>query len=203
MSKRFAIPILTCVLVAAAAWADEQEMSSETPEQSAELAAAMETMAKLAAPGEHHEHIAKLAGNWTYRSTMWPAPGQPPIESEGTLEARMILGGRFLESTYKGDFMGTAFEGRGIDGYDNYTQKHTAYWIDSMGTMNLTFSGDCSDDHKVTTMEAAFVDPMTGQPMKFRSVTTLVDDDHFTFEAYMVSPEGEFKSMRLEASRKK
>jgi len=38
-------------------------------------------------------------------------------------------------------------------------------------------------------MEADFVDPVSGMETTMRSVTTMNDDDHYTFEAFM-RPEG-------------
>ena len=35
---------------------------------------------KLAAPGEHHQHLARIAGDWKAASKMWMEPGAPPIE---------------------------------------------------------------------------------------------------------------------------
>ena len=144
----------------------------------------MAAMMKLAAPGEHHQHLAKLAGDWKASSKMWMEPGAAPIESSGTMHIEPILGGRFTRSDYKGSFMGLNMQGMGLDGYDNYKKKHIGMWVDNMGTMMLTFEGTCSDGGRVTTTTAEFVDPATGKPTTMKSVVTLVDDKKFTFEAF-------------------
>ncbi len=133
-------------------------------------------LAKLAAPGEHHQHMQKLAGEWKTTSKMWMEPGKPPIESTGTMQVVPILGGRFLQSKFHGELMGRAFDGVGIDGYDNQKQKHIGMWIDSMGTMMLSFEGTCSEGGRVTTTLADYVDPTDGQAKTMKSVTTVVDD---------------------------
>jgi Protein of unknown function (DUF1579) len=142
-------------------------------------------MMKLAAPGEHHQHLARLAGDWKAASKMWMEPGAPPIESAGTMHVEPILGGRFVQSQYKGAFLGLNMQGLGLDGYDNVTHKHVGMWIDNMGTIMMTFEGTCTDGGRVTTTTSDFTDPATGKPTTMKSVVTLVDENKFVFEAYM------------------
>ena len=157
----------------------------------------MEAMMKLAQPGEHHKMLAMLEGTWKTQGTFWMVPGAPPTKSDGISKNTMIMGGRFLQSELKADFMGTPFTGLGIDGYDNASQKHIGTWMDSMGTMIMSSEGTCSDDHKVRTMISEFQDPATGKPMKMKQVITIVDSDKYIFEAYMVTSEGEVKAMEI------
>jgi len=163
---------------------------------------AMAAMMKLAAPGEHHQHLAKLAGDWKTAGKFWMVPGAPPDESSGTMHFEPILGGRFMQSHYKGAMMGMAFAGIGLDGYDNLKQKHIGMWIDNMGTMMMTFEGTCTDGGKVTTTTSSFTDPATGQAMTMKSVVTLVDANKMLFEAFMKPAGGEFsKSLEITYTR--
>ena len=171
-------------------------------EKKPEISPEMEAYMKLAAPGEHHKHLNHLVGSWTYVSTHWEQPGNPPTKSKGTADAKWILGGRFVESTMKGDYGGMAFEGRSLDGFDNQSGKYNGTWADNFGTMTMQFSGSCDKHGKVRTMMSSFKDPMSGQMMKYRAITTVVDKDHYTYEAYMTTPDGEFKNMELKATRK-
>lgn len=190
--------LLAASMTAALAGEEGGEM---TPEQ--KMAADMETYMKYAQPGEHHGHLEALLGTWETTITAWPGPGAEPMTMTGTMESRWILGGRFLESTYSGSFMGSEFTGLGIDGYDNYQQKYVGSWRDSMGTMTMFFEGHCSDAGKVRTMTAEFVDPASGQKMKNKGVTTIVDENTYRYESYMVLPDGsEFRNMELVATRK-
>ena len=166
-----------------------------------EMSPEMEAYMKLATPGEHHKHLDHMVGSWTYESTHWEKPGQPPTKSKGTGESKWILGGRFVESTMRGDYSGMPFEGKSLDGFDNQSGKYNGTWADTFGTMILQFSGSCDNDGKVRTMMASFKDPASGQMMKYRAVTTAVDKDHYTYEAYMTTPDGEFKNMELKATR--
>ena len=163
---------------------------------------AMAAMMQAAQPGEHHEHLQKLVGNWKTVGKFWMQPGTPATESDGTAEITSTLGGRFILTEFGGDFMGMAFAGMGMDGYDNNKKKHIGMWVDNMGTMMMTYEGGCSEGGKVTTMMTEFDDPMSGARMKMSGVTTLETDDKFTYEAYMETPDGtKFKAMEIVYTR--
>ena len=147
--------------------------------------AEMDAFMKLAQPGEHHKHLAHLAGKWKTSGQMFN-PGQPPVEMSGTMEASWILGGRYLQELHSANFMGQAFEGRSLDGYDNMTKEFFSTWIDTMGTGVMIFHGSCDDPCKVLTSTAEGPDPMTGKVMKTKTVTTFVDPDTYRFEMYTV-----------------
>jgi len=162
----------------------------------------MEEMMKLAQPGPHHEHLAAMVGSWTYTQKSWMDPSQPPMETKGTAEAKAILDGRFIETAYHGEFMGMPFEGHGIDGYDNLTKKHTGFWVDNLGTMSMNMTGSCDKGGKVTTLEATYLDPMTGKDSTFKMITTIVDKDHIHSEGWSKAGDDEFKMMEIEMTRR-
>ena len=76
-------------------------------------AAMHEAMMKAMTPGEEHKKLAQHGGDWTFTNKMWMAPGQPPMESGGTMHADVLLGGRYVEAIWKGSMMGMPFEGHG------------------------------------------------------------------------------------------
>jgi len=161
-----------------------------------------EYMEKYATPAEHHHHLEMLAGRWTTRTTFWAAPGAPPTESTGAAEHKMILGGRFLVTSYKGNFMDTPFEGMGLAAYDRYRNKYVETWVDSMGTMVLVSEGACDGTGKRRTVTAEFTDPMTGADTTFRSVYRIIDEDHYVLELHSSLPDGgEFKIFEIAHSR--
>jgi hypothetical protein len=174
--------------------ATPQEMQPQTKAQ-------IEAYEKLAQPGEHHKHLGSLAGKWKVTGKSWMAPGQPPIDMAGTMEASWILGGRYLQEVHKGTFFGKPFEGRSLDGYDNTTHEYFSTWVDNMGTGVMVFRGSCDDPCKVLTETAEGPDPMSGKMMKTKSVTTFVDPDTYRFEMYLVGEGQEAKMMEIVAKR--
>jgi len=166
-------------------------------------AAMHEAMMKAMAPGEPQKRLARLAGDWTFTNKFWMAPGQPAMESNGTMHGEVLMGGRYVEHTWKGSMMGAPFEGRGTDAYDNVAKQYAASWIDNMGTGIMYSTGTCDDAGKVCTYNGGYWDPMTGKKATMKSVITWLDDNTFTNEMYGNDPTGkEMKMMEITAKRK-
>jgi len=164
--------------------------------------AEMEAMMKAATPGEPQKKLARLAGDWTFTNTFW-MPGQPPVTSNGTMHGVVLMGGRYVEHTWKGDMMGMPFEGRGTDAYDNVGKEYVASWVDNMGTGIMHSTGTCDAAVKVCTYMAEMWDPMSGKKTSSRSVITWMDDNNFKNEMYGPGPDGkEAKMMEIVAKRK-
>lgn len=162
----------------------------------------MEVYRKLGTPGAPHNLLASMAGSWDAKVKSWMEPGKPPMESTGTSEDKMVLGGRFLRQEFTGDMMGTVFTGIGFTGYDNHTGKYESTWMDSMGTAILFFEGTADADGKTITQESRYDDPFKG-PMKWRSVTKILDERTHLFEMYSIDRNGkEEKMMEITYTRK-
>jgi len=165
--------------------------------------AEMEAFMKASTPGEQHKQIARLVGDWTFTNRAWMAPGQPPMESTGTIHAETILGGRYVHAVWQGSMMGMPFEGRETDGYDNVAKQYVSTWMDNMGTGIMQMKGTCEDNGKKCTSKGETMDAMTGKPSYMRSVVTWTGTDSFTNEMYGPGPDGkETKMMEIVAKRK-
>jgi hypothetical protein len=162
----------------------------------------MEIYKKVGTPGEPHKLLAKLEGSWTTRSRGWMEPDKPPVESTGTCEQRMILGGRYLRQEYSGDMMGQPYTGINILGYDNHTKKYQSVWIDTMSTGVYFFEGTAGKDGKVIMQECNYDDPVRG-PSLWRTVTRIKDDNTVEFEMFLTPKGGkEEKMMEMTIVRK-
>ena len=188
---------LACLLTVNALADDPETHGTEAPD----MEAAMEAMRKAAAPGEHHRFLASLAGDWTFDCQLWTEPGKPPEKTSGESKKTMILGGRFLQEDATGQMMGSVFHGRGVTAYDNAAAEFINTWIDDMGTTMAVARGQ--RDGSTLTMHGEYLDPMSGQTMKTRYTTRVVDADTHVFEYFMTMPgEPEYKSMEIEYTRK-
>jgi hypothetical protein len=192
-----------CLVVAAPAMSIAKDKKPEKQhEKQMDPKSVMETYERLATPGEPHKRMAGLAGSWTTTTKAWPEPGKPPIESSGSCEQTMLLGGRFLHMECTGEMFGQSFTGIGLNGYDNHTKKYMSIWMDSMGTAIYYMEGRASADRKTITQKGHYDDPIEG-PMTLRSVTKLVDDDTEIFEMYGAGKAGkERKMMEITYTRK-
>lgn len=200
MTRRTILIVLALAVVATASAA---RLAAQEPEQKQQQDAAMEAYLKYATPGEYHKYLEQFVGTWSTQSKFWTAPGAPPQESTGTAEHALVLGGRFVKVTYRGEMMGQTFEGMGFMGYDNYKQAFVDFWIDNFGTLMLTSEGQCDDTGKVITMNGSFDDPVTSQTVSYRTVYTFADPDHYTLEMFNQTPDGqEFKSLEILHTRR-
>lgn len=193
MKKSVCTMLILVAALAAAAFAGDDKKAAQAQQPDA---AGMQAMAAAMTPGEHHEHLKKLAGNHTYTMKMWMDPTAPPSESTGKRTAEFLLGGRFLQEKFTGTFMGMPFEGIGLIGYDNIKKEYVGTWIDNMGTGIMTSHGTC--DKSGWTMTGEATDPMTGKTWTSRSVVKIVDDNTFTMEMFGPGADGkEFKMFEM------
>ena len=148
-------------------------------------------------PGPEHERLKKLVGDW---DAVMEAGGQ---QSQCSASYKLICGGMWLASDFKGDFGGFEFQGHGLDGYDQHKKKYVGIWVQSMESAPMTFEGDYDPESKTMTMSGESVG-RDGKPQKFRTTTVTKDDDHFTFAMYMVDADGkEQQTFTIEYSRRK
>lgn len=162
----------------------------------------MQAMLAAMAPGEHHAHLAALAGTWDAEVSMWMAPGSEPMVSEGTAEMTMLMGGRVLQQVFKGSFMGMPFEGMGFIGYDNVRQQYVSTWMDNMGTGIAMETGTC-EGGKIFRSSGEYSDATTGSVVTMRSVHRIESPTRTTLEMYAQGPDGtEHKTMQVVYTRK-
>jgi hypothetical protein len=166
--------------------------------------AMMEKWLQVASPGAGHKALEPLVGTWDAKITMWMAPGAPPEESTGTSENKWVLGGRFVEQRYEGNFMGQPFSGVGYTGYDNLKKKYVGTWMDTMGTTIMVSEGSADATGKALTMTSTVDDIMTGKPTNIKNEIKIGDPDHHVMEMWGPDPTGkQFKTMEIRYTRKK
>ena len=67
----------------------------------------------------------------------------------------------------------------------------------------MTFRGDCDEECQVRTVSGEITDPVSGQKLTTKRVTTVVDENSYTYESFIITPSGaEFKNMELVAQRR-
>ncbi len=170
------------------------------PMDSAAMAKAWEN---YMTPSDMHKLIAADEGKWTGEIVSWMAPGAPPTPpSQVSAEVKMILGGRYQESIYKGDMMGMPFEGRGLLAYDNIKKKFINTWIDNMGTGVMVMEGTFEETTKSITLSGEMMDPSKGKEVIVRQVVTLSKKTQTTEMYYLAADGKEFKSMEIKLSKK-
>lgn len=166
-------------------------------------AAAMAAMAKLSGPSEKHKVLAQLAGSWEAHSKAFMRPGQPPLESHGSAETRLILGGRFLQEDYSNTFGKAPFQGHGLTGYDLIKQKYVNVWVDNLGSWLTQSEGTLDASGKVLTLAGTMPDPQTGKGRPTKTITRIESADRHVFEIYDNVDGKDVKIMEVTYTRKK
>jgi hypothetical protein len=139
-------------------------------------------------PGAVHKQMEPLAGSWDVEVT-YVIDGKEHKGKAGC-ESKWILAGRFLQQDYKSTLQGKPFYVLQILGYDNQKKKTVELMMDSMSTGLMHNEGSIDKDGKVITNEGETVDHSTGKNTKLRTVTTIIDVDHYTLEWFRPSADG-------------
>lgn len=163
--------------------------------------AMMEAMEKAGTPGEHHKVLLKRVGKWDVVVKAWMAPGQPPMESKGTAEAKSILGDRFIQMNFTGSFMDKPFNGIGVTGFDNVKKKVVGTWIDNMSTSIMRSEGTFDAASKTTSSTSVGMDPITGKECKGRTVEKWESDNKVVEEFFRKVGSKEMKAMEIVYTR--
>jgi hypothetical protein len=200
ITKRLCGSLLAGVLTAGPALGQAPEAKPPAVDQ----AALLEVFAKLGAVGDNHKLLAGMAGEWTMHTKMWMDPAQPPQESSGSVSAKMIMGGRYLQAAHTSTMMSQPFEGVSLTAYDNLTRKFVATWVDSMSTGIFYQTGSYDPATRTFTYTSEMPDPMTpGKMLPVRTTTRLVDADTYVFEWYETHDGREARTMEITYKRKK
>lgn len=164
----------------------------------------MKAWMEYATPGEAHAMLAKGNGDWKADVTMWAAKDAPPAKSEGSSTNKMIMGGRYQQSTFKGEFMGMPFNGMSITGFDNHTKRYVSTWIDEMGTGIMKMEGPWDPTTNSMTLTGKCISPANGKEFEVKEIFRVVDDKTQVMEMY--GPDSktgdQYKTMEIRFTKK-
>lgn len=165
---------------------------------------AMQAMMEYGTPGDPQKKLEAWAGTWENKVKMWMDPKAPVMETSGTSELKMVMGGRYLEVKHDGTFMGQPFMGLGYTGYDNFEKKYISTWLDNMGTGIMVTKGTADKSGKVITSWGTVPDPVKKKMVKMKTVAKMTDADHMSHEMWAPGDDGKlFKTLQVDYARKK
>ena len=197
---RLKVYVGACAILLSSLTALAQDQKQMSPEEKA----AMEAMMKAGSPSEAHKKLAGMVGTWDATVKMYNQPGAPANVSTGTSENKLVLGGRWVQESFSGNFMGMPFSGLGYTGYDNIKKQYVGTWMDTMSTSVMQSSGTSDASGKNFQFDSTMEDPMTGKSVATKSTLTVTDENHHTMEMWMPAPDGKmFKMMEISYTRKK
>jgi len=175
--------------------------AADAPKKDPAMEAQMAEMMKYANPGPQHEKLKAMVGTWDATVKSWMGTPEPTV-SKGVMKNEMTLGGRLLESSYKGEWAGQPFDGFGLTGYDLKENKLKSLWTDTMSTAWMVMDGSISADGKELS-SAGTMDGMDGKPMAVRTVTKIESNDKHVYTMYGTMNGQEMPVMEITYNRKK
>jgi hypothetical protein len=150
-------------------------------------------------PTKEHEMLKKSVGEFDVKGEIWMAAGQDPMVMPATATRKMIKNGFFVQEDFKGNFMGQAFEGTLIQGYDPFRKKHTSVWFDNGSPIMQMSYGDVKDGKCVMVNESP--DGMLNKMVTMKSVAE-EKDGTMVISFYRVIDGKDQMHMRLTYTRK-
>jgi hypothetical protein len=156
-------------------------------------------------PGKMQALLAKDAGEWSGKTTMWMGPDGEPMTSECTSTVTPIMDGRYVKVEMKGDMPGMGpYHGGGVYGYDNVQKKFVSSWIDNHSTGIMQGEGELSQDGKSITWEHKAWCPITKKQITVKEVDTKIGDNKSKLEMWGDDPKTgkNYKMMSIELTRK-
>jgi hypothetical protein len=158
-------------------------------------------------PTAEHKVLAEDVGTWdAVIKAYMGGPDAEPAISKGSEVNKMMGGGMWALSEFKGEFGGQPFEGHGQYGYDPLKKKYIGTWIDSMAPTLAVLEGTYDAKTKTMTYEGDGVDVATKAKYSMKMVTAMKDDGTKVFTLYMkMAPTGdkEVKFMEITYTKRK
>jgi hypothetical protein len=154
-------------------------------------------------PGPEQEVLKMEVGTWDAVVEFVTAPGAPPQTSKGVEVNTMGCGGMCLITDFKGEAMGSPFQGHGVMAWDGLKKKYTGMWMDSMSAAPALAEStyDTAGKKWSGTMEGP---DMTGKVTKTRNASEWKDANTRVMTAWAPGPDGkEMQVMKITYTRKK
>ena len=193
------IVFLATLVLSVSAREKDQEMSEEQKKM-------MELWKKYTFPCEKHKHIEYFVGEWESIIKSWPEPGKEPDTRTQEIKVESFFDGRFTKAHIKTDAsdIGMLLETIVINGYDNYKQEFFSITLSKQRTDYYLTRGKLDETGKIRTDTTVQTDIFTGKEYRVKAITTIINQDKYTYEYYQIDPEGnEVKKMEVTYTRKK
>ena len=151
------------------------------------------------AVSSEHARLAKLAGLWNVKQSLWVQPGRPQMDV-GTAEFITVLGGRALRQDLRIS-SATPFQGIGFTGYDTLTRTYFTSWMDVNFTDLLVLRGD-RDEGTNTWRFSGSMPAVGGTSIPTRQELHVLDEDRFIVRYFETRQGSEKLVVQLEYSRR-
>jgi hypothetical protein len=147
------------------------------------------TLETSRAPGGPHHLLAQWVGRYEGTTTVYLEPEKAADTSPWKGEARLLLGGRFLEIAYQAGFQGQVTEGVLLVGFHLSRRSWELAWMDTWHTGTALQLGRGGADGRVSAL-AFYGDGQGGPDWGWRTAIFAPDARHLTIEMHNIGPDG-------------
>lgn len=152
-----------------------------------------ETLPAPTQPGEHHQAMQVLAGDWNLELVDFSDGGDGRVVARGTGEIRSELGGRYLVWKTAVDSGDGERHGAGLLGYDLLNKTYEFLWVSGRTTGMPIARGEGVLMGRGIDLNIQVRDPRTGRIAVGRTLLRATDRDHFVVENYALDVGGELR----------
>lgn len=189
-------------------------MGTQAPAAEPAAKVDLKALSGRSAPGTEHKALVPLVGKFKVEKKIFVAMGtaDKPATSSGMTTTREWVGeGRFLRDVTNGKIGSAAYWREGLLGYNPANRRYEWNTADNVTPIMMQYrSKNGSADKRPIELAGAFTDlgvtgeENVGKPVMMRTVITVADNDHHTFEIYFTTPDGtELLADKMEFTRAK
>ena len=141
-------------------------------------------------------------GTWSGKMSTWLMPGDPYDVQDVTSTAQWAIGGKFLQRTFSGLFLGKPFQAMCFMGHDDGQAQYVAAWMDSATTAMMPLKGGYDTVTGTLTMEGSIslVD-IPGTHLDVRTILAMNDNNHMRWEISLGRLGIYFKAHQIDLTR--
>lgn len=204
MNSLLALTVLS-LTTAGALWMQDSKPKRFTHPISKDADGGMARWMATMKPGPAHERLAELVGKYDTTMRMWMAPGQPPMEAQGSSEFAWFAEGKWLQESWSMPMMGMPSKGLTVLGYDNFKERYVWTKVDSLQTCITSAFGHFDKSGDDLILWGTIDEPMTPeQDKQVKYVYRGYGKDKFVLEVHdMMIGESNTKVLEIEYRRKK
>lgn len=136
------------------------------------------------------ELFEKMKGKWEGMCKSWLEPGKLSDESKVAGEISDFLDGRFLRHAYSGEIQGKPRRGEELIAFNSVTKLYQTSWVDDFHTNRSIMFSQGPEAERGFIVKTEFEVGENQPNWGWRTEYVLVDDDHLTITAYIITPEG-------------
>jgi len=157
-----------------------------------------EEWATLQKPGNQHELLGMLIGEWDVDVVSWRDPKSNPERSKGRSSSTWVLGYRYVREKFVGLDRGPRYEGLGFLGYDAGARMFSTVWMDSLNTSIATQQGLFNSTTATFEFRGEIYDPLLGRMKETRTFIRILSPDSYEVSMIDRTARGvDFKSLEM------